>query len=70
MKKYVLNEVKGKVQGRMIIVEADNAKEACEKSGMTEIIKPYEKFSEMYFGEIFEVYEWGKPYDVEYVCHK
>ena len=36
MKQYVFNEVGGKKQGEMIIVEAHDANEAFEKSRFTE----------------------------------
>lgn len=70
MKKYLFNELKGKYQGEMIIVEAETADEACEKAGMKVKIKPDKKFDKMYFGKIYEVYELGKPEAVEYVCHR
>ena len=70
MKKYVFNEVKGKYQGEMIIVEAETADEACEKAGMKEKIKPCEKFDTFYLSKMYELYEMDKPFAVEYVCHK
>lgn len=70
MKKYVFNEVKGKYQGEMIIVEAETADEACEKAGMKEKIKPCERFDTFYLGKMYELYEMDKPFAVEYVCHK
>ena len=70
MKKYVFNEVKGKYQGEMIIVEAETPEEACEKAKMKEKIKPYEKFRPMYFGKIYTLYELDKPSAIEYVCHR
>lgn len=69
-KKYVFNEIKGKYQGEVIIVEAATADEACEKAKMKEKIKPYEKFKTMYFGKIYELYELGKPSAVDYICHR
>ena len=68
--KYLFDEVSGKFQGEMIIVEAETPEEACEKAGMTEIIKPHEKFKEMYFGKIYSCTLWGEPWDKLYICHK
>lgn len=70
MKKYILNEIKGKYQGEVIIVEAENGEEACQKAGMEEIIKCGEKLKTMYVGKIYECYELGKPYAVECVAHR
>lgn len=70
MRKYELNEIRGKYQGQIIIVEAETSKEACEKVGMTEMVKPHQRFSTMYFGEIYECYEEGKHYQVEWIAHR
>lgn len=69
MKKYILDEIKGKYQGEIIIVEAENGKEACRKAGMTEIIKCDEKFKTMYFGKIYECHELGKV-NAECIAHR
>jgi len=69
MKKYLFDEQKGKVQGEMIIVEAENAVEAMEKAGMTAHIGPYETFATMYFGKIYGVKEFGAA-NYEYYCHR
>lgn len=69
MKKYILDELKGKYYGETIIVEAENGKEACRKAGMTEIIKYDEKFKAMYFGKIYECREFGKV-NAEYIAHR
>ena len=70
MKKYVFDEVKGKYQGEMIIVEAETADEACEKAGMTEKIKDYQKFSTIdYSRKIYRLHEIGSA-DTIYVCRR
>ena len=69
MKTYVLNEVCGKMQGEMIIVEAESAREACEKAGMTDIIKPYDTFK-TYGGKMYEVHEQGQSWNVELICRE
>lgn len=68
MKKYLFNEVCGKRQGKMIIIEAETAEEAFEKSRFTEKIRPYDKFKTIYPLRVYELYEFGKPNKVEYIC--
>lgn len=70
MKKYTLNEIKGKHYGQAILVDAENAIDAMKKSGMTCWVKSYNKFDKTYFGKMYEVYETGKPHKVEYICHR
>ena len=70
MRKYVFDEIRGKYQGQVIIVEAETAKEACEKAGMTAMVKPHQRFETMYFGPIYECYEQGKNYRVEWIAHR
>lgn len=70
MKNYVFNELKGKEQGEMIIIKAATADEACEKAKIKEKIKPYERFKTMYFGKTYQLYELGKPFAVDYICHR
>ncbi len=68
-KTYTLSEVKGKYQGDMIFVRAENAIEAMKKAGMTCWIRNYERFKDMYFGKIYAVYETGNSSYIEYICH-
>ena len=70
MTSYTLNEIKGKYQGDVILVLAENAVEAMKKCGMTCWIRSHEKFKKMYFGKIYEVYETDEPHNVQYVCHE
>lgn len=69
-KMYTLNEAKGRYQGDTILVRAENAIEAMKKAGMTCWIRGYERFKDMYFGKMYEVYETGNPGHVEYICHE
>lgn len=66
---YVLNEVKGYLQGEtIIVVNCDSALDAIKRAGKSEYIKPYERFKTITAQKIYEVYEIGKPYKVEYIC--
>lgn len=70
MKKYRFEEIKGKLPGEVFIVEAENANEACEKFGITEKIKDYEKFSTIDFSKtIYELCEYGDITTI-YICRK
>lgn len=60
MKKYIANELRGKYQGEMIIVEAENLEEAFEKLNVDDHIKPYERFTRHY-NRLYSLYEEGKP---------
>lgn len=68
MKKYLFNEICGKKQGEMIIVEANNANEAFEKSRFTEKIKEHERFATMTPDKMFACYESGNSWNVEFIC--
>lgn len=68
MKTFVFDEVKGKVQGELILIQAETAEEAFEKSHFTEKIRTSEKFPTMFPIKMYALYEWGKPYKVEYIC--
>lgn len=68
MKKYLFNEVCGKKQGEMIIIEANDANEAFEKSRFTERIKSHERFSTMTNNKMFECYELDNSRNIEFVC--
>lgn len=68
MKKYLFDEIGGKKQGEMIIIDANDANEAFEKSRFTEKIKPCERFSTMTPNQMFECYELGKSWNVEFIC--
>lgn len=70
MKNFTLNEIKRKLHGDVIIVNAENAIDAMRKAGMSHWCKSYEKFNEIYSGKVYEVYETDKPYKVEYICHR
>ena len=70
MKNFTLNEIKGKLHGDVIIVNAENAIDAMQKVGMSHWCKSHEKFNEIYFGKVYEVYETDKPYKAEYICHR
>lgn len=70
MASYTLNEVNGKLQGNVILVQAENAIEAMKKCGMTSWVRSYEMFKKTYFGKVYEVYKTGEPHNVQYVCHK
>lgn len=73
MKYYVANEIKGKLQGRMIIDKAaQTIGEACNNFGADEIIRIGERFSEMYFSGIYEVYavvDGKNDYKEERIIH-
>ena len=68
MKKYLFNEVGGKKQGEMIIIEANDANEAFEKSRFTERINLHERFSTMNNKKMFECYELDNSWNIEFVC--
>ena len=68
MTKYLFNEICGKKQGEMIIIEANNANEAFEESRFMEKINPCERFSTMTPDKMFACYESGKPWNVEFIC--
>ena len=68
MKKYLFNEICGKKQGEMIVIEANDANEAFEKSRFTEKIKPHERFSTMTHKKMFECYELDNSWNIEFVC--
>lgn len=69
MKKYLFNEICGKKQGEMIIIEANDANEAFEKSRFTEKIKSYERFSTTTNNKMFKCYELdnSRKY-IEFIC--
>lgn len=67
---YTLNEVCGRNQGQIIMIDAQNAIEAMKKAGMTCWVRSYEKFSKAHNGRLYEVYETEKPDKVEYICHR
>ena len=68
MKKYLFNEIGGKKQGEMIVIEANDANEAFEKSRFTERIKSHERFSTMTNNKMFECYEVDNSWNIEFVC--
>lgn len=68
MKKYLFNEICGKKQGEMIIIDANDANEAFEKSRFTERIKSHERFATMTNNKMFECYELDKSWNIEFVC--
>ena len=68
MKKYLFNEICGKKQGEMIVIEANDANEAFEKSRFTEKIKPHGRFYTRTPNKMFECYELGKSWNVEFIC--
>ena len=70
MKTYIINEIRGKYQGEMFIINAENAVEAMKKAGMTCWVRGFEIFEKMYFGKIYEVYEIEKAWQVEFICHR
>ena len=70
MKNYTLNEINGMSQGQIILVNAEDAIEAMKKADMVCWVREYEKFNTFYSGKIYEIYETGKPNNVEYICHR
>ena len=67
MKKYLFNELGGKKQGEMIIIEANDANEAFEKSRFMEKIHDGERFSTWTPDPIYELKEFGTN-NVAYIC--
>ena len=70
MKTYIINEIRGKYQGEIFIINAENAVEAMKKVGMTCWVRAFEKAEKAYFGKSYEVYEIDKAWHVEYICHR
>lgn len=72
MRTFIFDEVKGKVQGKVIIIEAENEKEAIEKFGADETIRYCEKFSKVYVTGVYELKEIvnGTNKDTDYIVHK
>ena len=68
MKKYVFNEIGGKKQGEMIVIDANDANEAFEKSRFTEKVKPHERFYTRTYKKMFECYELNNSWNIEFVC--
>ena len=66
---YTFNELKGKYQGEMHIIEADSIEEAIKLFGADDCIRPHEKFKKMYFN-LYSVYKTGHPEKVEYIVHR
>ena len=65
----LFNEICGKTQGKMALIEAETFEEAIEKfGGVDEKISPHSRFSKYYFGGIYEVKEQGKP-NPAYIVH-
>lgn len=69
MKKYVFSEVRGKEQGKTIIVESENVTDAISQLDIDEVILPHQKFKKMYFNSIFAVHEQDKPWNTERIVH-
>ena len=72
MRRFIFDELKGKVQDKVILIEAENEKEAIEKFGADETIKYYDKFSKVYVTGVYAVKEIvnGVNKDTGYIVHK